>query len=92
MSAPNLSQTVGLLTKRIRATNIPLMSAVKELRERLKLTQTQMATHLGVTQGNVSFYEKGQTVPPAVAGRLIDLAKANGVDLTYDGIYSVKAA
>jgi len=51
------------------------------------MTQSAIARPLGVTQGNVSFYEKGQTVPPAVAGKLIELARDHGFALTYDHIY-----
>jgi len=68
------------------------MSTFKATRERLKLTQAQIAPLLGVTQGSVSFYENGQTVPPPVASKLIELAKAAGFDLTYDAIYSAHDA
>lgn len=53
----------------------------------LKVTQTELAAALGVTQGNVSFYEKGQTIPPAVARKLIAFAKRKGVKLSFDAIY-----
>ena len=51
------------------------------------MTQTAIATALGITQGNVSFYERGQTIPPAVAGRLIELAKGHALVLTFDPVY-----
>lgn len=63
-------------------------SAFKSIRERLGVTQAVMADGIGVTQGNVSFYEKGQTVPPQVAGRLIEFAKSRGLSITYDDVYS----
>ena len=59
----------------------------KSIRSRLGLTQSAIADVLGVTQGNISFYEKGQTVPPAVAGKLIEYAKSRGHLITYDDIY-----
>jgi putative transcriptional regulator len=67
------------------------MNALKSIRERLGVTQIALGEALGVTQGNVSFYEKGQTVPPAVAAKLIDYAKGRGVALTFDDIYAYKA-
>ena len=64
------------------------MNSFKSIRERLKVTQAEIATAIGVSQGNVSFYEKGQTVPPGVAAKLIEFAKTKGVDITYDDIYA----
>lgn len=63
------------------------MNAFKTIREGLRLTQAAIAAPLGCTQGNVSFYEKGQTVPPVVAGRLIDLARSHGWQISYDHVY-----
>lgn len=63
------------------------MSAIQTIRRRLDLTQAALAEAIGVTQGNVSFYERGQTIPPAVAGRLIEFAKGKGVALSYDHVY-----
>jgi putative transcriptional regulator len=51
-------------------------------------TQQALAEGLGVSQGNVSFYERGQTVPPHVAERLITLAKLVGVEITFNDIYA----
>ena len=64
------------------------MSTFKAIRERLKMTQAAIGEAIGVTQGNVSFYEKGQTVPPAVAAKLIELARTRGESLTFDEIYA----
>lgn len=60
----------------------------KSIRTRLNVTQAAIAEALGVTQGNVSFYEKGQTVPPAVAAKLIDFAAQRGEVITFDDIYA----
>lgn len=54
------------------------------------MSQSAIAEALGVTQSNVSFYEnetKPQTVPPAVAARLIEVARAGGLSITYDSVY-----
>lgn len=63
------------------------MNAIHAIRKKLGVTQAALASGIGVTQGNVSFYEKGQTVPPLVAGRLIEYAATLGVSLTFDQIY-----
>lgn len=51
------------------------------------MTQAAIAAELGITQGNVSFYERGQTIPPAVAARLIELAKTHALALSFDHVY-----
>lgn len=51
------------------------------------MTQAALAAGLGMTQGNIYHYERGQTVPPDVAERLITYAKGLGVDLTFDDVY-----
>ena len=63
------------------------MSPVLTVRKRLRMTQKELAVELEVSQGNVSFYESGQTVPPAVAAKLIELAKSRGMHLTFDHVY-----
>lgn len=65
------------------------MNAIRSIRERLGLTQAGLAKALGKSQGNVHHYERGQTVPPAVAARLIGVAQAMGHAVTYDEIYAV---
>lgn len=65
------------------------MSTLKTIRDRLAVTQATLAEVMGCTQGNVSFYEKGQTVPPEAAKRLIDYARAKGLEITFDHIYGV---
>jgi len=68
------------------------MSTFKSIRDRLGVTQEAMAEALGCSQGNVSFYDKGQTVPPAAAGKLIAFAKTKGVELSFDDVYAPFAA
>lgn len=63
------------------------MNSISTIRQRLGVTQEVLAKALDVTQGNVSFYERGQTVPPKVAKRLIEYASRSGVDISYDDIY-----
>lgn len=63
------------------------MTSIRDIRKRLALTQAQMAALLGCSQGNVSFYEHGQVMPPEIAKRLIRAAAGLGVALSYDDIY-----
>jgi transcriptional regulator with XRE-family HTH domain len=63
------------------------MSTFKEIRERLGATQHEMAEALGCTQGNVSLLDRGQTVLPATARKLIDFAASRGLGLTMDQVY-----
>lgn len=64
------------------------MNPFKSIRKRLGLSQAAIAEPLGCTQGNVSFYENGQTVPPDVARKLIEFAKTRGEVVTFDEIYA----
>lgn len=66
------------------------MHNLKSIRERLGLTQQALADGLGCTQGNIGHYEKGQTVSPEVARKLISFAAGRGLELTFDHIYSDK--
>lgn len=64
------------------------MNAILAIRRRLKVTQTELARGLGCTQGNVHHYERGQTMPPPVARRLIAYAESKGQRLTFDEVYA----
>lgn len=64
------------------------MNTFKSIRVGLGVTQSAIAEAIGVTQGNVSFYEKGQTVPPTVAAKLIDFAASRGHRISFDDIYA----
>jgi putative transcriptional regulator len=68
------------------------MNTFHTIRKRLDMTQSEIAAELGVSQSNVSFYENGQTVPPAVAGKLIALAKSRGHDISFDDVYAAAVA
>jgi putative transcriptional regulator len=67
------------------------MNAFRSIRERLKVSQAEIGAALDVSQSNVSFYEKGQTVPPAVAAKLIEFARSRGLNITYDHVYGSEA-
>lgn len=63
------------------------MNTIKTLRARLGVTQDVMAAGIGVSQGNVSNYERGQRMPPDVAKRLIAFAATLGHTVSYDDVY-----
>jgi putative transcriptional regulator len=68
------------------------MNSIQHIRARLGVTQAAMAAGIGVTQGNVSNYERGQRMPPDVAGRLIEYAKSLEHTISYDDIYGAPRA
>lgn len=63
------------------------MNSISQIRATLKVTQQALADALQVSQGNISHYERGQSVPPEVAKRLIAFAGQRGHLLTFDDIY-----
>ena len=63
------------------------MNCIKTIRDKLGMTQAALAHVLGMTQGNVAFYERGQAVPPQVARRLIGYARSQGHVLGYEDVY-----
>lgn len=63
------------------------MNAVKSIRDRLGVTQSALAAGIGQTQGNIGHYERGQTVPPDVAKRIIEFAEARGLAIGFDHVY-----
>jgi putative transcriptional regulator len=65
------------------------MNNIRQIRGRLGVTQAVLASALKVSQGNVSNYEQGQTVPPEVAALLIAYASSLGHSITYDDVYSL---
>ena len=66
------------------------MHNLKSIRELLGITQQAMADGLGCTQGNVGHYERGQTLPPDMAKKLIDVAACHGFAISFDHIYGAK--
>jgi putative transcriptional regulator len=63
------------------------MNAFRSIRERLRVSQAEIGAALEVSQSNVSFYEKNQTVPPAVAAKLIAFAADRGLAISFDHVY-----
>lgn len=63
------------------------MSQLKQIRLRLGVTQHALAEAMGCVQGNISFYEKGRSLPAAKAKALINFAATYGLILTFDHVY-----
>lgn len=63
------------------------MNPIHAIRQRLGMTQSELAEAMEMSQGNVSFYENGQTVPPAAASRLIAVASERGLRISFDHVY-----
>lgn len=63
------------------------MNSLKAIRERLDVTQAELGAAIKVSQGNVSFYERGQTIPPDVAERLIAFANVKGLPISFNHVY-----
>lgn len=63
------------------------MQKLKRIREVLGVTQQAMAVGIGCTQGNIGHYERGQTVPPETAKRVIEFCRKAGLRIGFDHIY-----
>lgn len=63
------------------------MSRFSDIRALLGMTQQEMAEVLGCVPSNVSFLDRGQTITPTVAHKLVGAAAALGVRLTFDDVY-----
>lgn len=63
------------------------MNHLKPIRERLRVTQQALADAIGCTQGNVGHYERGQTLPPDMAAKVIAFANARGLAIGFDHVY-----
>lgn len=69
------------------------MNNIHLIRQRLGLSQADFGAAIGVTQGNVSHYERqAQEVPPDVARKVIAAAAIRGLKVTFDDIYSAPGA
>lgn len=63
------------------------MNRMRLIRARLGVTQEELSAGIGCTRGNIPHLERGQTITPGMARRLIAFASVLGVRLTYDQIY-----
>lgn len=65
------------------------MSHFKAIRERLGVTQDELAAVLGCSQGNVSLMDRGQTVMPDTAKKLLEFAALRGLVIQMDHVYGL---
>jgi putative transcriptional regulator len=64
------------------------MNTIKTIRQKLGMTQAELATALQITQSQVSKYERGeQEISPALARDLIRYAQTQGKRVTFNDIY-----
>ena len=63
------------------------MNNLKSVRKWLNVTQGEIADGIGCTAGNVGHYERGQTLPPEMARKLITFATSKGLQIGFDHIY-----
>lgn len=66
------------------------MNTIKAIRERLGLSQDALGRGIGCTQGNIFHYERGQTLPPEAAKRVIAFSAERGLVLTMDQLYGLQ--
>jgi transcriptional regulator with XRE-family HTH domain len=65
------------------------MNAIADIRKRLQLSQAGLASAINVNQSLISQYERGECqVSPKIARRLIDFAKSQGIEISFDSIYA----
>lgn len=68
------------------------MNIFQSTREALNLSQEELGTGLGLSQGAISHWECDRTTPtPEQARKLIEFAVARGVKLSFDDIYAATA-
>lgn len=68
------------------------MTALREIRKHLGLSQRGIASMLQVTQAMVSFYETGENeFPPDKARLLIEYAGKRGLEISFNHIYGREA-
>ena len=63
------------------------MHKLKAIRLRIGKTQQAMASGLGCSQSNIANCERGQTLLPELAERLITYANGCGLPITWDHVY-----
>lgn len=63
------------------------VSTFKTIREKLGVSQEEMAAALDCSQGNVSLLDRGQTVMPDTAKKLIAFAATRGLTIGYEDVY-----
>ena len=63
------------------------MNSIQAIRERIGVTQSAFGEGIGCTQGNVGHMERGQTVMPPMAEKIIAFAATKGLEIGFDHVY-----
>ena len=65
------------------------MTAIYQLRKRLNLSQTDLASEIGVTQSAISQFETGASIPsPETVRKLVEFARKRGIKLSFELVYA----
>ncbi|MEB2544049.1 helix-turn-helix transcriptional regulator [Burkholderia cenocepacia] len=65
------------------------MNNIRSLRSALRLSQAELAKHIGITQSALSHYENGSCDPlVATARRLISFARGRGLIWRLEDVYA----
>ena len=66
------------------------ISPIRAIRQRLNLSQKDMASGIGISQTTLSGYERGDwEISPAVARKLVATARDCGLQITMDQVYGL---
>ena len=66
------------------------VSPIRAIRQRLNLSQKDMASGIGISQTTLSGYERGDwEISPAVARKLVATARDSGLQITMDQVYGL---
>lgn len=64
------------------------MQNLRELRNKANLTQSELASLVGLTQGSIGHYENGKReLSVTEAKKIINVLASKGVHCTLDGLY-----
>ncbi len=59
-----------------------------EIRKKAKISRTEFAAILGITQSNLHYYEHWGSFPrPQMAWKIIDFATSRGIKVRWEDIY-----
>lgn len=61
---------------------------LRQIRDRVGLSQPDMAAALGIPQSSLSMYERTETpMPPVLGQKMIDVAKVYGLLIDFNHLY-----
>ncbi len=67
------------------------MNTIKEIRDSLGLTQSDLANELGITQGSVNHYENNRRTPDIdMCREIVAALNKNGASVALDDVFPPK--